>query len=372
MTNKPDEIEVRLRIERRLKRERKAREEAERIAEDATRRLYREQQKLTALLNVATIANETDSIVASSRECLLAVTQHTQWKSAHAYYRKPDGETKIVAWIDQVPKPTTDAPKGLLSSRARELLETSTNITIDFLEEPIENGIVYYCVCSVCAGGRCYGVIEAFSDKPAQTTFARELLEGVTQQLGYVYRREWDRHAGSHYAYHDPLTGVGNRLLFLDRLHHGLRRSDREDQRLGLVFIDIDGFKSINDQYGHAAGDQYLQLIAQRLEKALRDADTVARLGGDEFGLILEAFDDPKAGNVLVKRLIAILTKPALITGVTVTPAVSAGLALYPDDASDFETLINCADSAMYSAKAAGGSRIANYNAQLTTRVNTK
>lgn len=162
-------------------------------------------------------------------------------------------------------------------------------------------------------------------------------------------------------AHHDPLTGLPNRLLFEDRLAAAIERARRNQRRLMLVFIDLDGFKAINDQHGHAAGDSLLITVGSRLQLALRASDTVARLGGDEFVLILEdlslrgALADEAAQ--IADKLLAALTPAIVIDQMAHSIGASLGMAAYPDHAQTMDKLIHVADLAMYEAKRSGGNR---------------
>ena len=160
-----------------------------------------------------------------------------------------------------------------------------------------------------------------------------------------------ERSKFQHMASHDPLTNLANRLQFDDNLIQSLSRSDRHGKSTALFFIDLDGFKPINDTLGHDAGDTVLQEIAQRLQENVRDMDTVARLGGDEFGIILEDIHDTADLERIASKLLAIIRAPIL--GLQGTPVVSGslGIALYPQHCDEKNRLIKCADTAMYQAK---------------------
>ncbi|MGH8441830.1 MAG: diguanylate cyclase domain-containing protein, partial [Nevskiaceae bacterium] len=161
-----------------------------------------------------------------------------------------------------------------------------------------------------------------------------------------------------HEATHDHLTGLPNRALFLDRLGHGVERGRRHDARFGLLYMDIDGFKPVNDRHGHAAGDELLRQIAARLRRAVRAEDTVARLGGDEFGMLLEAPVDDAGALRKAEELVAALGVPFELTllgqAVAVTVGASVGVALYPAHGSSVDELVHAADEAMYAAKRGG------------------
>lgn len=155
----------------------------------------------------------------------------------------------------------------------------------------------------------------------------------------------------------DPLTGLPNRTLFLDRLRLGLTQSQRRQKLLGIGMIDLDGFKEVNDRLGHPCGDELLRLVADRLDASLRQGDTVARLGGDEFGLILADLNDLAEAEQIIQRLLESLEAPFAIDTSTLHIGASLGLTLYPMDDADSQTLIRHADIALYQAKDAGRHR---------------
>ena len=156
-------------------------------------------------------------------------------------------------------------------------------------------------------------------------------------------------------AHHDGLTGLANRNLLADRFHFAVERSKRSGKSFALLMVDLNGFKSINDNYGHVAGDTVLVAIAKRLVGALRASDTVARLGGDEFVLIIESIEEAQELDHIGQKLIDTLSEPiALGNGVVVNNGASVGLAFYPDDGADMNDLLNVADQAMYECKSSG------------------
>lgn len=155
-------------------------------------------------------------------------------------------------------------------------------------------------------------------------------------------------------AHFDGLTGLPNRTLFLDRLHHATQQAQRHEGKLAMVFADLDQFKKINDTLGHQAGDQLLQQFGQRLRETVRKSDTIGRLGGDEFALILPELKDAAEAGLVARKLLNALKLPFSIAGNEVFCSASMGIALYPDDAGDAETLLGHADAAMYRAKQLG------------------
>ncbi|MCS0589442.1 putative bifunctional diguanylate cyclase/phosphodiesterase [Massilia norwichensis] len=169
-------------------------------------------------------------------------------------------------------------------------------------------------------------------------------------------------------ARHDALTGLPNRLLLQDRLAQAILQAARARRQVGVMFIDLDRFKHVNDSLGHAAGDQLIVEIARRLAGAMREGDTVARQGGDEFVVVLAGLAAPGDAALLAAELLESLFKPLVLCGHEVFPSASIGIAMYPGDGHDSETLLKAADSAMYRAKASGGKHYAFYAADLATR----
>ncbi len=157
-----------------------------------------------------------------------------------------------------------------------------------------------------------------------------------------------------HRALHDPLTGLPNRILFFDRLRQALLGARRERSQVALVILDLDGFKEVNDVHGHAVGDAYLKELGVCLSTALRATDTVARIGGDEFAWILPRVAGRAAVESKVRRRLRAVERPVQIDRTQVAVAVSAGIAIYPQDGRNLDTLLRHADAAMYSAKREG------------------
>jgi len=153
-------------------------------------------------------------------------------------------------------------------------------------------------------------------------------------------------------AHHDPLTALTNRSLFNDRLDSALRAAHRHSSTLALLFLDINDFKGINDVHGHAMGDQVLCMVARRLQACVRETDTVARMGGDEFTVLLTDIQSPEAVAEKVAQILATMAEPlgAEFGGINM-PSCSIGVALYPADGEDADTLLSHADGEMYRIK---------------------
>ncbi len=164
-------------------------------------------------------------------------------------------------------------------------------------------------------------------------------------------------------VHHDPLTGLPNRTLLGDRLEMGIAQANRSGMSMAVCFMDLDGFKVVNDTFGHSAGDLLLVEVSKRLMKILRATDTVGRVGGDEFVLIFSEIVNPEECNQLLKRITETLNEPFLINANPVKISASLGVALYPDHVNDGTLLMRHADQAMYIAKQSGRNRIHFYDA---------
>jgi diguanylate cyclase (GGDEF)-like protein len=165
-----------------------------------------------------------------------------------------------------------------------------------------------------------------------------------------------------HRALHDPLTNLPNRALFVDRVEQALARVTRHQQRVAVLFVDLDRFKAVNDTLGHPAGDQLLIAVAQRVSQDIRELDTLARFGGDEFTLLAEDIDDARDAEDVARRLLDSLHAPFVIDGHQIAMSASIGIALSSPGATMVDELIKHADIALYRAKSRGGSAIAFYS----------
>jgi diguanylate cyclase (GGDEF)-like protein/PAS domain S-box-containing protein len=159
-------------------------------------------------------------------------------------------------------------------------------------------------------------------------------------------------------AHHDHLTGLPNRVLFEERLERAVASAERYGRRLAVLFLDLDGFKAVNDTFGHDAGDEVLKQVAQRLPTGLRSSDTLARFGGDEFVVLVTDLSRPSDAREVARSLLAVLSRPFEVAGFHLSVTASVGVSIYPDDARDASKLQRHADTAMYVAKECDGERI--------------
>jgi diguanylate cyclase (GGDEF)-like protein/PAS domain S-box-containing protein len=163
-------------------------------------------------------------------------------------------------------------------------------------------------------------------------------------------------------AHYDILTRLPNRALFADRMKHALLLASRSNSKVGLMFLDLDKFKSINDTLGHLAGDQLLQSVAARLLSCVRQSDTVCRQGGDEFLILLEEIGSVADIDQIAHKIMAAMSVAHQLENEKIIVSFSIGAAIYPDDADEVESLVHCADQAMYLAKSSGRNNFKLYN----------
>jgi diguanylate cyclase (GGDEF)-like protein/PAS domain S-box-containing protein len=245
------------------------------------------------------------------------------WPSAHSLIGKSDLDIATPALAAQY---RADDASVLATGRAREF------------EESVEvNGVMQWhetYKTPVSIDGRVIGTVGFSRD----ITVAKE----QRQQL-------------EHSAHYDALTNLPNRVLLADRLRQALMHCQRRGLRVAVAYLDLDGFKSVNDQYGHDVGDQLLIAVASRTKQALREGDTLARMGGDEFVAVLTDLEDTQACVPLLKRLLDAAATPVVVNGVQLQVSASMGVALFPQrDPVDGDHLLRQADQAMYQAKSSG------------------
>jgi diguanylate cyclase len=181
-----------------------------------------------------------------------------------------------------------------------------------------------------------------------------DLRNALVRLESEVERVHASQRSLAHLARYDALTDLPNRVMERERLDIALAQARRLGTRVAMMFVDLDNFKTINDSMGHAAGDEFLRLVAQRLVKGVRETDSVSRHGGDEFLIVMTNIADKKTINYAVAKLMQSLAQPVALRDTSIQISCSIGIAFFPDDGGDFDTLLRLSDIAMYSAKNAG------------------
>lgn len=199
------------------------------------------------------------------------------------------------------------------------------------------------------AHGKCIGVITACEDITGRKDSEKKI---------------------EHLAYYDSITGLPNRALLMDRLRQALALAQREGRELALLFLDLDNFKDLNDTKGHDIGDKFLREVAKRLGSCVGESNTLARIGGDEFVIVLTAVHaEEEAAATTARRVQALFADPFVIEGEEFYSSASIGIALYPEDGTDVECLLKCADAAMYHAKNEGKSNYQFFSQEMNSRI---
>lgn len=196
----------------------------------------------------------------------------------------------------------------------------------------------------------------ALATSQQQLQAAREQIEALAK-TNSRFRQRLTRLAqktaeARHFAYHDELTGLPNRSLLLDRLKQAMVQAERQHKQVALLLLDLDGFKDVNDEFGHAAGDKLLQQVAERLAACVRGGDTVCRYGGDEFVVMLPEIDGQETAEAVAEKIRSNLAAPYVLDGNAIAITASVGVAMYRGDEQHHSDLIKQADIAMYLAKA--------------------
>ncbi len=349
------------------------------VHEDATEQRRTEKalqaRTLDLLQLLGRAANESHSLEEAMQLCIRHVCQSLDWPVGHALVRAPSGTlvpsehwcvldepryarlrevtlsewtlgdappvadlvAGVPVWLDARPH-RTDSPRR----RVCEALGLTTRVCIPILSP---DGVV--------------AALEFFSPHaPGAEGVLGDAMARIGAHLGRLLERRRAHEQLEHLALHDGLTGLPNRLLFLDRLQHAIARLGRSSRRVAVYFMDLDGLKDVNDTLGHAAGDELLCAIARRLTALVRPEDTIARLGGDEFTLLCENVADADEAKAIARRIVEGVSRPIAIRGVEFDSSVSVGMSVVDDPATGPEDVLRDADAAMYAAKSRGGGTI--------------
>ena len=194
-------------------------------------------------------------------------------------------------------------------------------------------------------------------------------IHGVVFNSRDVTDRKVIQQRIQHLAYHDNLTGLPNRSLLQDRLAHSIARAERTNRKVAVLFIDLDNFKNINDTLGHDVGDELLRQVSGRLKECVRAEDTIARQGGDEFIVLLDGLDDGRGASLVAQKILNALRKAFVLGGTDQHVSGSVGIALFPEDGRDAQTLMKNADTAMFHGKTQGKNTYQYFTAQMNVAV---
>ena len=246
-------------------------------------------------------------------------------------------------------------------------MDISGSKSIDWLGVPLKTNL-----------NKTFGalVIQSYTDKIRFTEKEEKILIFVSDQIAMAIKRKIDSTEIEKKVYYDQTTGLTNKLLFNDRLQQSMHDAKRNKTQIAILFIDLDNFKYVNDSMGHSAGDKLLKLVSGRLKKALRKTDTISRWGGDEFTIILPKIKDSNDIRILCKRILNEDLNNITIDNQELRITASIGIAIYPQNGEDVETLVKNADAAMYRAKDKGKNRYSFFkpemNKEITERISNE
>lgn len=238
--------------------------------------------------------------------------------------------------------------KELVEQSAQELSSVNAELAHEMVQSGEPPGVRQALEKSQAVEGK----VQDAADKLSMVNLALEAEVSARHVLeGHLATVTHDEEIARHAALHDALTGLPNRTLFENRLEHGLAQAKRHDRILAVMFLDLNGFKTINDTHGHDVGDAVLQSIADRLKEHARDDDTVSRFGGDEFLYLLTEIDSDQDAVPIAQKIGNAIQLPCQLSAGALHISASIGIAVFPKDGTSVRALIKSADTAMYKAK---------------------
>ncbi len=342
------------------------------VASDVTERV-RGEQLLRLEHQIARALSQAESKDEGLQEVMRAICENQSF--ACARYLQLDEAAGLLRWragwagedpvfrkLVEDSRSLTFAPGSGLAGRVIETGEpvwsadATSDPRIKYQELAAQAGAHALLLFAVTSGAKRIGVLD-FATRGLRPPEERLLqgLAAIGSQVGQFLEKKRAERALRESAYSDPLTGLANRTSLAPALDQAVERARRRGGRLATMFVDLDGFKLVNDLHGHQAGDRFLVEVARRLRSSLRASDLVARLGGDEFFVVLEDPQESEGAEIVARKLLAELVRPVEIRhGESHAVSASIGISRFPDDAPDAGTLIKHADEAMYRAKQAG------------------
>lgn len=330
------------------------------VARDVTA-LKRAENVRAALYRISEAAHEAESLLVLCREIHRIIAELlpadkfyvTLYDAVHEAIAFPyfADERQLPRQAEPLPEGSAIADvlrsgKALLASRGEGRSElglgpVSSEAKADWLGVPLVSG----------KDVKGAVILENCSPNEAYTEKHRDLLQFVSIQMATAIERKQAQERLLHMAHHDLLTGLTNRALFYDRLDMALRRARRDREFLGLLYLDLNNLKTVNDTLGHAVGDRMLQEVATRLMACTRESDTVARMGGDEFTVLLTNVADSGSPGVAIEKIHRAMEAAFEVDGQTLGLSVSVGVAVYPTDGNEAGSLVRHADTDMYQRK---------------------
>ncbi|RYZ31621.1 MAG: diguanylate cyclase, partial [Sphingobacteriales bacterium] len=278
-----------------------------------------------------------------------------------------DIATQKVFWTDQIYYLLDTTPEEIeptVDSGLNYFLPESRLTLVNALNAAIEKGESFDVELEMLTlkdrkiDVRVIGTVVMENGKPSKLNGVfQDISEHKASQLALEYANyelEYANRVLENIAHYDALTHLPNRVLLADRMQQAMAHTQRHEQILAVAFLDLDGFKAVNDQYGHAVGDKLLIHLAQRMKNTLREGDTLARIGGDEFVVVITDLHHTSDCHLLLTRLLQAAAEPVELDNLVLEVSASIGVTLYPQDGSDPEQLLRHADQAMYLAKQAG------------------
>ena len=350
----------------------------------------RTEEELRLLQSITQAASEAGDVQGALAVTLRKVCEAAGWLLAQAWIPRPDG-TAIecsLAWytrdasVEQFRLASLATPfapgQGLpgrvwTDRRPCWIRDVTQDTNFPRAGLAMSLGLKAAMAIPVMVGEQVLAVLEFFTRAPAeQDARSLQIVSAVAAQLGSVMQRKLTEERLHHLAHHDPLTDLPNRVLFNDRLDQAIHDASRHGSVVGVAFLDLDRFKTINDSLGHGVGDLLLQGVATRLWQVLREGDTVARLSGDEFAIILASMRSVDDAARMAQKIIASLAEPFHVDGRELHTGASVGITLYPFDELSVEGLLRNADIAMYRAKQQGGNGYQFYATDMTAKAHER